>query len=114
MGYDLEQSERNACAAFAVRNRANSALLSFTHVTAGPSHISEMLELCAAPGAPGIATGPLIHEGLPTDVYSPLGPQPKLGGGDQPTRRVGGNRSECKAIVANLCNLQLARVSIAT
>ena len=106
-------SERIACAACAVRNQPNRPLLSFTHITAGPSHICEMLELCAAPGASGSATDPLIHEGLPTDVDTRLGPRPKLCGGHHATRGVGGNRSECKATVANLCNLQLTRVSIA-
>jgi hypothetical protein len=103
--YDPAASERIDCAALAVRNRPNGALLSFTHITAGPSHICEMLELCAAPGASGIVTGPLIHEGLPTDMDSPLGPRPKLRGGDPATDGVGGNRSECKAIVVNLRNL---------
>jgi hypothetical protein len=98
----------------AVRNRANGALLSFTHITAGPSNKSEMLEVSAAPGASGVATGPLIHEWLPTDVDGPLGPRPKLDDRDHTTRWVGRNRSECEAIVANLRNLQLARVSIAT
>ncbi len=73
-----------------------------------------MLELCAAPGASGVATGPLIYEGLPTDMDSPLGPRAKLGGWDHATRGVGRNRSECKAVVANLRNLYLARVGIAT
>jgi hypothetical protein len=98
----------------AVRNRPNGALLSFTDITAEPSHICEMLELCGAPGASGIATGPLIHEGLSTDMGSPLGPRPKLVGGDHATDGAGGNRPEREAIVVNLRNLQLARVSIAT
>src|SRR4029077_19520961 len=85
-----------------------------THITAGPSHKSEMLELSAALGASCAATDPLIHEWLPTDMDSPLWPRPKLDGRNYATRWVGRNRSECVAVVANLRNLERARVSVAT
>jgi hypothetical protein len=89
-------------------------LPSFTHIAPGRSHICEVLELAAALSASGVATGPLIHKRLPTEVDSQLGPRSKLGGEDHAMHRVGGNRSECEAIVTNLRNLEVARLSVGT
>ena len=106
-------SEGAVCAADAVRNRPAQTLTAFTHITAGRSHICEMLELAAALGASGMAADPLIHKGLPANVDGQLGPRSKLGGEHQTAHTAGGDRPECEATVTNVRNLELARLGIA-
>ena len=84
-----------------------------THIASGPPNVRKVLELGTALGAARSTASPLIHEGLPLDMDSPLGPRTKVGSGNHATDSGGGDAPDRQAVVMDFCDLNLTRRGIA-
>jgi hypothetical protein len=84
-----------------------------THIASGPPDTRKVLELGTARGAARSTASPLIHEGLPLDMDSPLGPRTKVGSGNHATHSAGGDVPEREAVVMDFCDLNLTRRGVA-